>query len=67
MTLTCETKNKVSQNSLISLTKIKSQYSSITWLEKIPDNLDIFINTQIHVDIVNNLNYNTYNQNGILI
>jgi hypothetical protein len=59
ITLNCETNYKVSQTSLISLNTIKSEYSSITWLEEIPNNLEIFINAELYVDTVDSLIYDS--------
>ena len=39
--LSCQTKDSVSENSMISLNPEKSLYSSITWKETIPSNLDM--------------------------
>ena len=58
ITLICQTKNQASQNSLISLKNEKSTYSSITWAENIPENLEIFIDAEINVKTVENLVFN---------
>ena len=60
--LSCHTKDSVSENSMISLNPEKSLYSSITWKETIPSNLDIFINAQLKIDICKNLQYDTSSQ-----
>ena len=58
MILSCKTKIRVPFDSLISLSNNKSNYSSITWENGIPDNLEVFISTNLNVKNVINLIYN---------
>ena len=60
--LSCQSENSLAQNYLISLNNNKSEYSSIIWYREIPDNLEYFITTELHVNTVNNLKYDRTNK-----
>ena len=50
LTLKCFTQNNVADNSVIKLSNVKSNYSSITWVKKIPDDkLEMPLSTYIYV------------------
>lgn len=59
--LSCHTQNIVSENSIITLSNKKSEYSSITWKENsLPDDIEeMLITGNLHVDSVDNLKYDT--------
>ena len=60
--LECETNQTVPSSALITLNNNKTQYSSITWRNTIPNDLDICISGDVYVSTVNNSVYDSVKQ-----
>ena len=63
LTLSCQTLNKINQKLIIKLTNIKSNDSSITWIDEIADDkLDIILNSDLKIDNACNPYFNSTNK-----
>ena len=60
--LLCKAKSNIPKTAFITLNNDKSEYSSITWTENIPNDLDIYINADVYVNTVDNLVYDSTKQ-----